>query len=61
MAIANLDGPGRFNKVLSVVVVFFHPCCHCENIWVKDDVVGVEIYFGYQQVVRTSADFYLVL
>ena len=55
-----LDGSCGFNEILSIVIVFFHSCGYCENVWVEDDVIVVEIYFGYQQVVRTCTNSYLV-
>jgi len=42
-----LDSPRSFNEVFSIVVVFFHPCCNGEDVWVKDDVVRVEVHFGH--------------
>lgn len=57
---SNLNGSCCLDEVFSIVVVFLHSSGHCENVWIKDDVIGVEINFGHKQVVRTCADFNLV-
>lgn len=40
-----------FNEVFFIVVMFFYFCRNCEDVWVEDDVVRVEVYFGDQQIV----------
>lgn len=35
-----------FNEVFFIVVMFFYFCRNCEDVWVEDDVVRVEVYFG---------------
>lgn len=57
---SDLDGSCCLDEVFSIVVVFLHSSGHCENVWIKDDVIGVEINFGHKQVVRTCADFNFV-
>ena len=55
-----LDSSCSFNEVFSIVVMFFHPCRNCEDVWVEDDVIGVEVHFRDQQIVRACTDFYFV-
>lgn len=55
-----LDSSCSFNEVFSIVIMFFHSCRNCEDVWVEDDVVRVEVHFRDQQIVWACTDFYLV-
>lgn len=56
-----LDGPGGLNVCDAISVVFLHPSGNGENVWVKDDVIGVEAHLLHQEVVGPSTHCNLVV
>ncbi len=56
-----LDATDRVDEIDCVVVVFFDPGCHGQDVRIKDDVLGRKVGFVNEQVVGTLADSNLVL
>lgn len=52
----DLNCPGGFDKVDGVHPVLVHARADGQDVWVKDDVIGVEARLTDQEVISTRTD-----
>ncbi len=51
------DPAGCFDIGQAVAVVFLHPCCQCQYVWIDDDILGREADFACKQIIRALCYF----
>ena len=56
-----LNLPSRLDEVHGVVVVLCHAGAHGQDVWVKDDVLGVKAHILYQDPEGSGTNTHLVL
>lgn len=53
--------PGGSDEVDGVHAVLVHACADGQDVWVKDDVIGVEARLTDQEVISTRTDPHLLI
>ena len=48
----------RLYKIYRIVIMFLDPCCHSQYIRVENDIMRIESYLIYKQMIGPFANFY---